>query len=303
MQDQHTPPSNSSLPLLISSLWTDYELVDSGDGLKLERYGPYQFIRPEPQAMWSPALNEKHWRSAHGIFKPSREESGGHWVFNRPVDEAWTMSYRELRFQAQATGGRHLGVFPEQAAQWDWIQDQIRKAIKPPNVLTLFGYTGLASLAAAQAGAQVTHVDASKKALRWARHNQNLSGLNDRPIRWLLDDAMKFVQREARRGVKYDGMILDPPKFGRGPKGEVWEFFELFPKLLKSCVAILGPTPLFFVITAYAIRASALALQYALQEIMAAYQGNVSSGELVLGETSAGRMISAAIFSRWSKAD
>jgi 23S rRNA (cytosine1962-C5)-methyltransferase len=297
------PHSSHTLPLLISSHWTDYELVDSGDGLKLERYGPYQFIRPEPQAMWKPAAGDKRWQSAHGIFKPTREESGGHWEFNQPVDETWTMGYRELVFQAQTTGGRHLGVFPEQAAHWDWIQDQIQKANRPLNVLNLFGYTGLASLSAAQAGAQVTHIDASKKALRWARYNQSLSGLSDRPIRWLQDDALKFVQREARRGVKYQGMILDPPKFGRGPKGEVWEFFDLFPKLLESCVAILDPRPMFFVVTAYAIRASALALHYAIQDMMAAYPGKVTSGELVIEEASAGRRISAAIFTRWSSAD
>ncbi len=303
MQVDHRQPLIETLPLLISNHWTDYELVDSGDGLKLERYGPYQFIRPEPQALWKPATGEKRWQSAHAIFKPTKEESGGHWEFKRPVDESWIMRYRDLTFQAQTTGGRHLGVFPEQAAHWDWIQDQVRKARRPPTVLNLFGYTGLASLAAAQAGAHVTHVDASKKALRWAKHNQTLCGLNDRPIRWLLDDALKFVQREARRGVSYQGVIMDPPKFGRGPKGEVWEFFDLFPKLLDVCKAILGPNPLFIVITAYAIRASALALHYALQDMTEEFGGSTTSGELVLVEQSAGRLISTAIYSRWSTAN
>jgi 23S rRNA (cytosine1962-C5)-methyltransferase len=230
----------NSISLLASSRWRDYELLDSGNGLKLERFGPYLFVRPEPQAMWKPALSDQRWRSAHAAFQPDREESGGRWVFNRPVEDSWKMSYRNLTFQAQTTSGRHLGVFPEQAPHWDWIEEMIQASHRSVNVLNLFGYTWIASLSAARAGARVTHVDASKKALRWAKHNQALSGLNDLPIRWLVDDAPKFVQREARRGVKYEGIIMDPPKFGRGPKGEVWEFFDLFPKLLEARQAILS---------------------------------------------------------------
>lgn len=287
------------LTLLSSSDWQDYELMDSGNGLKLERYGRYSFIRSEPQAMWKPALHETFWKSAHAVFQPSAEESGGHWQFHKPVEPGWMMRYKRLTFQVQTTAGRHLGVFPEQAANWDWITTQITAAGRPIQVLNLFGYTGLATLAAAQAGAKVTHVDASKKSMSWARKNQELSGLDNRPVRWILDDALKFVLREVRRGVRYDGIILDPPKFGRGPKGEVWEFFDLFPRLMAACCDVLSSQPVFVVITAYAIRASALSLHYSLEEMMSGFPGIVSSGELVLVESSAGRIISMAIYARW----
>jgi len=280
--------------------WKDYELLDSGGGAKLERYGPYTFIRPEHQAVWKPALAASHWQHADAIFQSTGEESGGHWKFNRPVEATWTMRYKDLRFQVQANPSRHMGVFPEQASHWDWLRTQIQVAGKPIRVLNLFGYTGLATLAAAQAGAEVTHVDASKKAIQWARINQSSSGLNERPIRWLVDDADKFVQREARRGEKYQGLILDPPKFGRGPSGQVWEFFDSLPDLLQNCRAILDDNPVFVILTAYAIRASALSIHFALKEMLSGLPGEVTSGELTLPERSAGRILSLAIFSRWS---
>jgi len=285
--------------LLVSPEWEDYELLDSGDHLKLERYGPYHFVRPEPQAVWRPSLKGARWQGAHARFQPSREESGGSWHFNKPVSESWEMGYKSLHFLAQTTAGRHLGVFPEQAAHWDWISERILSARRPVRVLNLFGYTGLASLAAAQAGAQVTHVDASKKAIAWARHNQSLSNLEDHPIRWIVDDALKFTQREGRRGSRYDGLILDPPKFGRGPKGEVWEFFKFFPRLMDACVQALNPEPLFIVITSYAVRASALSLYYGLLESTAGLGGEVEAGELALIEHSRGWLVSTAIFARW----
>ncbi len=295
--NQSEPPH---LSLLTSPGWRDYALLDSGNGLKLERYGPYIFVRPEPQAMWPPARDEHTWRSAHARFQPTSEESGGHWQIQKPVEPDWIMHYADLTFQAQMTGGRHLGVFPEQAVQWDWIRGQIAATKRPLKVLNLFGYTGLATLAAAQAGATVTQVDASKKAVAWARQNQALSGLDGKPVRWIVDDALKFVQREERRGVRYDGVILDPPKFGRGPKGEIWEFFDLFPRLLAACRAVLSADPLFFLITAYAIRASALTLHYTLQKTLSDLSGELESGELVLMDESARRLISLAITSRWS---
>jgi len=293
--------SQPTLTILTSSDWVDYALMDSGDGRKLERYGPYTLIRPEAQASWNPALSSRDWQAAHAVFEPSQEESGGHWKFNKPVPPGWEMQYKSLRFHAQTTAGRHLGLFPEQAAQWDWIGKLVSSASQPVNVLNLFGYTGLASLAAARAGAKVTHVDASKKSIAWARQNQALSGLNDLPIRWILDDALKFVQREARRGVRYEGLILDPPKFGRGPKGEVWEFFKLLPELLGACRAILSQQPLFVCLTAYAIRLSALSLYYSLEELTSSFGGDIEAGELALVEQSAGRMISMAIYARWSQ--
>ena len=289
-----------TLELVTSPDWQDYELLDSGNGLKLERYGPYRFRRPEPEAIWKQALAGKHWEDVHAVFQPSPEENGGHWEARRKLPERWTMQYKGLKFWTQTTASRHLGVFPEQAGQWDWIGEQVRAAGRPLKVLNLFGYTGLASLAAAQAGAQVTHVDASRKVVLWGKENQTLSGLEQAPIRWIVDDALKFVQREARRESGYDGIILDPPKFGRGPKGEVWEFYRLLPDLLQACGQILSRQPAFLVLTAYAVKASAVTLHYALREQMRPFGGRVSAGEVLLSEKSANRQIAMAIYGRWS---
>jgi 23S rRNA (cytosine1962-C5)-methyltransferase len=279
--------------------WKDYELLDSGDGLKLERFGRYRFIRPEHQAVWKPALPPKVWDQADALFQATSDESGGKWQYRKKLEPAWEMHYRDLVFLARMTNSRHLGLFPEQAIHWNWIREQISAHSKPARVLNLFGYTGVASLAAAKAGALVTHLDASKKTISYARENQQLSGLGEKTIRWIVDDALKFVLRESRRGVKYEGIILDPPKFGRGPKGEVWEFFKMVPYLLQEIKGVLAEKPIFLVITAYAIRASALSLHFAVEEMMSDHKGAVSSGELVLKEKSAGRILSMAITSRW----
>jgi 23S rRNA (cytosine1962-C5)-methyltransferase len=289
-----------SIELLSSMHWEDYELLDTGNSLKLERFGPYKFVRPEHQAVWKPALSTKEWEKANAEFRPTNDESGGNWQFNRPIEPQWEMHYKDLAFMARTSNSRHLGVFPEQATHWDWIREQVSSHPKPVNVLNLFGYTGIASLVAVKAGANVTHLDASKKTVLYAKENQLLSGLGDKSIRWIIDDAVKFVMRESRRGVRYEGIILDPPKFGRGPKGEVWEFFKMLPYLLQEIRPILATRPLFLVITAYAIRASALSLHYSIQEMMSSYMGTLSSGELVLNEKSAGRILSMAITSRWS---
>lgn len=288
------------LLILSSSDWKDYALLDSGNGLKLERFGPYRLVRPEAEALWKPALPENEWRQMDAIFQPGREENGGHWQTTQKLPESWQMTYKELCFRIQLSASRHVGVFPEEACHWDWIAEKVRKGQKPIRVLNLFGYTGLATLAAAAAGAKVTHIDASRKVVSWARENQELSGLSERPIRWIVDDALKFVQREIRRGNQYDGLILDPPKFGRGPKGEVWEFYKLMAELLQSCRQALSPSPLFVVITAYAVKASALTLKYALSEMMQDWGGVVEAGEIVLNERSAGRLLSTSIFARWS---
>jgi len=306
----------NSMPftLLESSHWTDYALIDSGDGLKLERFGNYVFARPESQAMWKRALDSE-WRNAHAVFVPSGEESGGHWDFKKKVDEQWTMRYplrfdygaethsasaqRGISFKVMTTPGRHLGVFPEVAAHWDWFSELIARSKREVNVLNLFGYTGLASLAAAAAGAKVTHVDASKKSVGWARENQALSKLDDKPIRWIVDDAVKFVQREARRGTKYDGIILDPPKFGRGPKGEIWEVYKSLPDLLETCRECLSANPLFVATTVYAVRASAIHVAQAMDEMMKGFGGKIDSGELVTREQSKGRLLSQAVYARW----
>jgi 23S rRNA (cytosine1962-C5)-methyltransferase len=300
----------NSFTLLESTRWKDYALIDSGDGLKLERFGRYTFVRPESQAMWKRTLTSE-WESADAVFVPSGEESGGHWDFKRKVEEQWEMRYdltptpspagrgEQLRFWVMTTPGRHLGVFPEVASHWDFTADLVRKADTPPNVLNLFGYTGIASLAAASAGAKVTHVDASKKSVGWARENQALSGLGDAPIRWIVDDALKFVQREARRGAKYDGIILDPPKFGRGPKGEVWEVYKSLPTLLEACRECLSDQPLFVVTTIYAVRASAIHVAQAMDDMMQGLGGKIEMGELVTREQSAGRLLSQAVYARW----
>ncbi len=310
--------------LLTSDRWKDYELLDSGDGKKLERFGAYTFVRPEVQALWR-AASPRQWDEASALFQATGEESGGHWQSRGKIPEKWEMRYalastpasfrspesnRDagglLRFWAQTTPGRHLGVFPEGAADWDWVAEKIQqaraRAQSQPNVLNLFGYTGLATLAAACAGARVTHVDASKKAVGWARENQALSGLADKPVRWIVDDALKFVEREGRRGAKYDGLLLDPPKFGRGPKGEVWEVYRSLPLLLNSCRRILSDEALFVIVTVYAVKASAVHLYYALQEIMKGLGGSIECGELVTREKSAGRLLSSAVYARWERA-
>jgi 23S rRNA (cytosine1962-C5)-methyltransferase len=289
-----------ALEMLTSTAWKDYELLDSGDGRKLERFGPYTFSRPEPQAVWRPALPEKEWQAAHARFESTNEENGGHFQFRLEIEPRWPMQYKGLKFWGGVSASRHMGLFPEQASQWDWIAQQIESAHRPVQVLNLFGYTGLATLAAARAGARVIHVDASKRVVSWARENQALSGLQDRPIRWIIDDALKFVEREGRRQARYDALILDPPKFGRGPKGEVWEFYRLLPALLTACGSILSQDPAFIVLTAYAIQASSLTLYFALKDQFENLGGQVAFGELVTIEKSAGRAISNAIFARWS---
>ena len=289
-----------TLELLSATGWQDYDLLDSGDGFKLERFGGVRLIRPEPEAVWTRALPENEWKKADGLYKPSPEENGGHWEFRKRPPERWLMRYGSLSFWAMASASRHLGVFPEQSVQWDWADAVIRSAPKTPKVLNLFGYTGMASLSAAQAGAQVTHLDASRKVITWAKDNQQASSLERAPIRWIVDDALKFVQREQRRGAQYDGIILDPPKFGRGPKGEVWEFYKLLPDLLSACRQILAPRPLFVQLTAYAVKASSATLYYAVNEMMSAYKGKTQSGEIGLTESSSGRFLSTAIFARWA---
>ena len=311
----------NSFTLLEATKWKDYALLDSGDGLKLERFGKYVFVRPESQAMWKRALTSE-WKNADAVFISTGEESGGHWDVKTKVDEKWEMNYplprfdygadkhsasaqRELKFKVMTTPGRHLGVFPEVASHWDWFSELISHRVlrenRETNVLNLFGYTGLATLAAASAGAKVTHVDASKKSVSWARENQALSGLSDAPIRWIVDDALKFVQREARRGVKYDGIILDPPKFGRGPKGEVWEVYKSLPNLLETCRECLSENPLFVVTTIYAVRASAIHVAQAMDDMMKGFRGKIEMGELVTREQSARRLLSQAVYARWER--
>lgn len=280
--------------------WQDYQLIDSGDGRKLEKFGTYTLIRPEAEAIWQPSLSAEIWSQANAEFITTTEKNGGHWKVSSNMPQRWQLEFRNLRFWLQTTASKHLGVFPEQAIQWEWLANQVKKAPTKPRVLNLFGYTGIASLVAAQAGAEVTHVDASQKMINWGKENQTLSSLQNATIRWLVDDAFKFVQREQRRGSQYSGIILDPPKFGRGPKGEVWEFYKILPDLLSTCSQILSPQPQFILLTAYAVKASALTLFYALDDMMAQFHGQTTAGEVLLQEQSGKHALSMAIFARWS---
>nr|WP_244523245.1 class I SAM-dependent rRNA methyltransferase [Aquamicrobium aerolatum] len=279
----------------------DYALLDSGNGRKLEQYGPYRIERPEGQAIWLPALPQSEWAKADAIFTGDTDEEGmGRWRFPRtPLGETWPMKHDGIDYLGRFTSFRHVGVFPEQGSHWSHMETLIREAKRPVRVLNLFGYTGVASLVAARAGAEVTHVDASKKAIGWARENQDLARLNDKPIRWICEDAMKFVEREARRGSRYDIILLDPPAFGRGPKGEVWQLFEHLPAMADICRDILTPKPLAVVLTAYSIRASFFAIHALMRDRFAGMGGRVESGELVIREKSAGRALSTSLFSRW----
>lgn len=290
-------PHLTSLQLEEVTNWTDYHLLDSGEGKTLEQFGPYVLIRPEAQAIW-PKSKPELWKQAHAMRIEESKEYGGHWNFLKPMEKSWQISYNNLNFQLQVATSRHIGVFPEQSAHWDWMAERISKAKKPFRVLNLFGYTGLASLAAAAAGAEVTHVDSSKHALSWASLNMKLSGLDKKPVRWIADDALKFAQREVRRGNTYHGLILDPPKFGRGLDGQVWDFFKKMPDLVDACRRILAQDANFVVLTAYAISASAVITTQAVEAI-AGKQGSIETGELVMRDESAGHMLSHALFSRW----
>lgn len=294
---------------LPSGAWDNYTLLDSGEGMKLERFGNRILARPEPSAIWKRALPKDAWGAADGIFRGGGDEDGGgKWQFKKDLEPRWQMQWRpavrevepDISFFVEPTPFRHVGVFPEQASQWEWIHKKIINAYRPVKILNLFGYTGIASLVAASASAEVTHVDASKKIIAWTRENQKLSGLEDKPIRWIVDDVLKFVRREARRHATYDGFIIDPPKFGRGPKGEIWKIYEDLPILLDECQKLFSDNLLFVNITCYAIRITPLSLRYALEERLAGRHGMIEQGELTLREQSSGRLLPQAACARWS---
>ena len=296
------PPVLSPTPeTLVTRGWPDYALLDSGDGRKLERYGRYTVVRPEPQCFWKPR-DPAAFARANAVFDPQQEEEdAGRWRFDEHgTIDAFPLSWRDVRFVSRFTPFRHLAFFPEHAANWEWLEARIRN-LERPKVLNLFGYTGVASLAAAAAGAEVTHVDASKKSVAWARENAELSGLSDRPIRWIVDDARKYVAREVRRGARYQGIILDPPKYGRGPTGEVWRLFEDMPGLLADCAALLADDADFLVLNAYAARISGLSLAHQMKEATADRGGRIDWGELALSEEGPdARAIGLSFFARWS---
>ncbi len=280
---------------LIFSKSVPYELLDSGNGRKLERFGNYILIRRETQALWNES-NPKLWEKADAEYIRTNEKFGDWKIYNPTLPKEWTYVYDSLHLGLALTPFGHVGVFPELAPQWDWITEKclLKQA---PKVLSLFSYTGAATLAAARGGAHVTHVDASKPAISWAIENQKLSGLRDKPIRWIVDDALKFVKREERRGNHYDGIIMDPPKFGRGPKGEIWQFEKDLPELLECTAKIVTPTPLFFIITAYTVPISSITIANMIQDL-SLKNGVIEHGELVIEENS-GRQLPTAIYSRW----
>ncbi|KKS73388.1 MAG: SAM-dependent methyltransferase [Parcubacteria group bacterium GW2011_GWF2_42_7] len=280
----------------------DYELLDTGDGEKLERFGLYIFVRPYEDAVWKKTLPESEWNKADGKFWSSKQGAKAGWKMKNEQGESllkkWEMEYKGIKFLARPTSFRHLGFFPEHAVHWDFIEERIKSAEVglPQKVkfLNLFGYTGVASLFALRAGAEVTHLDASKQVLNWAKENQKLSDLQNLPMRVIEDDAIKFLEREAKRGNKYDVIIMDPPKFGRGPKGEVWKIEEMLPKLLSAVHQVLSDQPLFVILTSYADDSSSLTTGYALEEMMKDFGGHVEAGELCILEKSNGRVIPLA---------
>jgi 23S rRNA (cytosine1962-C5)-methyltransferase len=285
---------------LISEPRSDYTLIDSGNGRKYESYGDRHFIRPEPQAMWAPALEE--WPADAEFVPGSDDDGGGRWYNNKPVPmDGWPLSWNdEVHFTASCTPFRHLGFFPDMDPVWRWMRWQLA-GIADPVAMNLFGYTGVGTLALSAAGAQMVHVDASKKSVGQARANAEMSGMSDRPIRWIVDDAAKFVAREVRREKRYDGILLDPPKYGRGPEGEVWRLEEDLPELIANCRQLLDVNSKFLFLTVYAVRMSALALGGLLESHFADLGGKVEFGELAVREQGRGMLLPTAIFARWSR--
>jgi 23S rRNA (cytosine1962-C5)-methyltransferase len=285
----------TDLKTIVAEPWDDWGLIDSGNGRKWERYGPVTVVRPEPQAMWAPALEE--W-SPDATFVPgSDEEGGGRWVKHREVPSSWPLARHGVRFHASLTPFRHLGFFPDMAPQWDWMRQRADGA----EVLNLFGYTGVGTLLLSEVGAKLVHVDASKKSVEGGRGNAVLSNMADRPIRWIVDDAPKFTAREVRRERRYDGILLDPPKFGRGPEGEVWRLEEHLAPLLADCRKLLDQESRFLVLTVYAVRMSALAIDELLRQVTADLGGIIECGEMAVREEARGLLLPTAIFARWSR--
>lgn len=285
--------------VLTTKGFKDYELIDSGNGQRLERFGKFILIRPDPQVIWKPKKDNSFWEKADAVYESFGNK--GKWINKNKVPEKWQISYKDLSFFCKLTPFKHTGVFPEQSLQWDFMEEKIKSAGREINVLNLFGYTGISSLVCAANGAKVTHLDASHPAIGWARENQEASGLLQKPIRWILDDALKFTQREVKRNVRYDAIIMDPPIYGHGPEGEKWDFNESFPQLMEVCRNILSDNPLFIIVNAYAISSSSIMLDNVLKDYLVDLGGTFEYGELALQEKDGGRLLSTGIFSRWFK--
>jgi 23S rRNA (cytosine1962-C5)-methyltransferase len=286
--------------VIITEKSPEYELLDYGSGEKLERFGGKTLSRPDPQALWHKTLDEKSWKSADGIF--SRAEKGADWILTKEAKERWPVKMGDLSLYVKPTAFKHVGIFPEQSVNWTWMQKQIvDSGAKDIEVLNLFAYTGGASLACAKAGAKVVHVDSSKVAVQWARDNAVLSGLDKAPVRWILDDVRDFVKREIKRDRKYDAIIMDPPAFGHGPSNELWKIEDDFLPLVDACISLLKDQPLFFLLNGYSAGYSALAYGNNLRPLTSKFGGILETGELAIRESSAGRLLPAGIFARWSK--
>jgi 23S rRNA (cytosine1962-C5)-methyltransferase len=296
-------PASRSLSICTSKGFQEYRLLDSGHGRKLERFGKVVTDRPEPQAMWSPKLAPAAWKQADAIFDGDDESGRGRWSFQSRPPDNWPMQIGPVSVLCQFSSFRHVGVFPEQLPLWDWMLSKLKSQeqdAQRPRLLNLFAYTGVASLLAAAEGVEVTHVDASKKAIHWAKQNQAQSKLQDAPIRWIVEDARKFVEREVRRSRTYHGILIDPPKFGRGPEGEVWDLFEDLPRLLRACEALLDKSRSFLILNTYAIRASSLSIEMLVREVLSERGGILESGELAVFEERGDRALSMSIFTRWT---
>ena len=282
----------------IADGWKDYQVIDTSNGEKLEKWGPYTLVRPDPQVIWDTPKRDKGWKKMNGHYHRSAK-GGGEWEFF-DLPKSWQIKYRDLTFNLQPFSFKHTGLFPEQATNWDWFGDKIKNANRPIKVLNLFAYTGGATLAAAKAGASVTHVDASKGMVTWAKENAASSGLSEAPIRWIVDDCVKFVEREIRRGNHYDGIIMDPPSYGRGPKGEIWKIEEKIHMLVKLCVKLLSDKPLFFLINSYTTGLQPAVLAYMMgTEIVPKFGGEVCADEIGLPVKSNGLVLPCGASGRW----
>ena len=283
----------------IADRWKDYEVLDCSEGEKLERWGKYTLVRPDPQVIWSTPKKQRGWKKMNGHYHRSTR-GGGEWEFF-DLPEQWTIRYDSLTFNLKPFSFKHTGLFPEQAANWDWFSDRIKKAGRPISVLNLFAYTGGATLAAAAAGASVCHVDAAKGMVAWAKENAKSSGLEEAPIRWIVDDCQKFVEREIRRGHHYDGIIMDPPSYGRGPKGEIWKIEESIYPFIRLTAQLLSDKPLFFLINSYTTGLAPSVLSYMIStEIIPAHGGHVEAGELGLPVTESGLVLPCGASGRWA---
>ena len=284
----------------LADQWKDYEVLDTSNGEKLERWGDYFLVRPDPQVLWDTPKKLRQWKKPNGHYHRSHK-GGGQWEFF-DLPKTWDIQYKELKFHLQPFSFKHTGLFPEQSVNWDWFSDKIRKAGRPVKVLNLFAYTGGATLAAAAAGASVTHVDASKGMVNWAKENAQLSGLREKPIRWLVDDCVKFVEREIRRGNHYDGIIMDPPSYGRGPKGEIWKIEESIYPFLELTEQLLSKDALFFLIISYTTGLQPAVLTYMLNTaIVARHGGQAVSSEIGLPVTSKGLVLPCGASGRWTR--